>query len=135
MAAENAAEVAALRGWKVYFNTLTIAGRRNVGDWGAVSGQWCVCSAPFSTSAAGDCYVGQHIRAHLAERQEEAVQGPQGSNSVGDGSVIGTASSDYTNTYSGTPYCVATCISIFTIVHYFVIIYFRSALEQIKRAH
>ena len=30
MAAENAAEVAALRGWKVYFNTLTIAGRRNV---------------------------------------------------------------------------------------------------------
>ena len=30
MAGENAAEVAALRGWKVYFNTLTIPGRRNV---------------------------------------------------------------------------------------------------------
>ena len=30
MASENAAEVAALRGWKVYFNTLTIPGRRNV---------------------------------------------------------------------------------------------------------
>lgn len=30
MAAENAAEVAALRGWRVYFNTITLAGRRNV---------------------------------------------------------------------------------------------------------
>ena len=30
MAVENQAEVAALRGWQVYFNTLTIAGRRNV---------------------------------------------------------------------------------------------------------
>ncbi|CAI8058266.1 hypothetical protein GBAR_LOCUS31674 [Geodia barretti] len=40
MAAENAAEVAALRGWKVYFNTVTIAGRRNlaIATWTCILG-------------------------------------------------------------------------------------------------
>ena len=32
MAGEDQAAAAALKGWKVYFNTITITGRRNVGD-------------------------------------------------------------------------------------------------------
>ena len=32
MAGEDQAAAAALKGWKVYFNTVTITGRRNVGN-------------------------------------------------------------------------------------------------------
>ena len=40
---ENQAAAAALRGWRVYFNTVTIAGRRNVSATAAIySRRWAI---------------------------------------------------------------------------------------------
>ena len=70
MASENAAEIAALRGWRVYFNTLTIPGRRNVSVRnGPVPG------ASLSSLAAGHCHLDMYSRRSVAQRQEKTAQG------------------------------------------------------------
>ena len=72
MAAENAAEVAALRGWKVYFNTVTIAGRRNVSG-----SQPVAVVRPVLSTAAGHCYLDLHPGHSVAQQEEKTAQGTQ----------------------------------------------------------
>ena len=94
MAGENAAEVAALKGWQIYFNTITTAGRRNVrNQWPCTP--WLLCKS-LLFFAAGHCYVGHHLWSDLAEPQEKAEQGQQGP-------VIGTELHSHS-------YCRVVCI-------------------------
>ena len=80
-AAENTAEVAALRGWRVYFNTLTIAGRRNVSDTRTPSGS--STSYPSSLSPpVGHWYLDSYSGNSMAEQEEETAQGSQSSSGL-----------------------------------------------------